>query len=127
MDLLHVQSVASPMTRPSAQERACGCKTADQTGTLNGYMCPWHREKYATALAQAVQAAFDIVDALVGEWEAAYPETVFPPVANAQAYYDGSMSTDRISAHMARHVAHELRKQIAALRARPAEPAGEKG
>jgi hypothetical protein len=31
--------------------RVCGCKTSEQTGTLNGYMCEWHREKYLAALA----------------------------------------------------------------------------
>jgi hypothetical protein len=35
-----------------AQERGggCGCKTAEQTGTINGYSCVWHRDKWHVAI-----------------------------------------------------------------------------
>jgi len=28
----------------------CGCKTSDETGTINGYTCPWHRARLLAAL-----------------------------------------------------------------------------
>lgn len=34
----------------------CGCKTSEQTGTINGFSCVWHRDKWHVAL-DAVRAA----------------------------------------------------------------------
>jgi hypothetical protein len=39
------------MTSPD--EARCGCKTAEQTGTVNGFMCAWHRDRFVAALAGA--------------------------------------------------------------------------
>lgn len=32
-------------------EKRCDCMTSEQTGTANGYMCNWHRERYIADLA----------------------------------------------------------------------------
>lgn len=49
-------------------------------------------------------------NALLDKWEAAYPEAVFPPFT---AVDHPHVSPDRIAAEMGRHMARELRKQLA--------------
>ena len=123
---------------PGAQERAvddllpcfygtCGGHSPDDMG--DGTECEAFMRAHLSvvidqAVAQAVQAVLDEVDEIVAKWKEAYPEDVFRPFVAADHPH---VSPDRIGAQMGRHMARELRKQIAALRARPAEPRGEKG
>jgi hypothetical protein len=66
----------------------------------------------ALAAAQRAEER-EAIDAIVAEWEAAYPEDVFPP------YTTGLVTPDRTAAQMARHVTREIRKQLRARREGP--------
>ncbi len=56
-DAMSEQARAEDVERVNARLgqgwRVCGCKTSVQTGTENGYMCPWHRDRYLAACTAA--------------------------------------------------------------------------
>lgn len=74
-----------------------------------------------TAPLEARRAERAQVDDLLNEWEAAYPEDVFKPFTASDHPH---VSPDRIAAEMGRHMAREMRKQLAALRQPDGAPGG---
>lgn len=42
----------------------CACATSEQTGTRNGYMCEWRREKYVAAVGEQRALVALLEDAL---------------------------------------------------------------
>ncbi len=62
------------MSQPT--KRFCGCQTAEQTGTINGYMCAWHRDRYFAALDDATRQTWEAAAQMaddVAEFERAKP------------------------------------------------------
>ena len=119
----------SPVTPPGAQERAAAMVEQAVAASFTGLrtqseVVALMLDFAAAEIEQAVQAVLGDVDEIVGKWEAAYPEDVF---RSFKATDHPNVSPDRIAAEMGRHMARELRKQIAALRARPAGATGENG
>ena len=68
------------------------------------------RERRMAAETKARREERQMFNAFLDEWEAAYPEDVFKPFTAADHPH---VSPDRIAAEMGRHMARELRKQIA--------------